>query len=87
MSFLATQDEMRADLAAVGFEVAEFRDTTAANIEMQSRSRERLERGELPPVAVDIIMAERAREMQINTMRSLAEGRTATVEALAVKPG
>ena len=85
-SFLATPDEMRADLVAVGFDIAEFRDTTDAIVEVQRRNRERLLRGEMPPVAGDIILGARAREMQVNSMRSTEEGRTRMVEALVRKP-
>jgi SAM-dependent methyltransferase len=84
-SFLATPDETRADLAAVGFDIAEFRDTTDAIVEAQRRNRERLLRGEMPPVAADIIMGTRAREMQVNSIRSTEEGRTRMVEALVRK--
>jgi sarcosine/dimethylglycine N-methyltransferase len=86
-SFLATQDEMRADLTAAGFEIARFEDTTAATVEMQRRARERVERGEPLRIAVQIIMGERAREMQINTTRNVEKGRVATIEALVKKPG
>jgi SAM-dependent methyltransferase len=85
-SFLATPDEMRTDLIAAGFEIAHFEDTTAATIEMQRRARERVERGESLRIAVQIIMGERSREMQINTTRNVEEGRVATIEALVRKP-
>ncbi|HEX3535421.1 MAG TPA: class I SAM-dependent methyltransferase [Stellaceae bacterium] len=85
-SFLATADEMRADLVAAGFAIAHFEDTTAATVEMQRRARERVERGEKLRIAVQIIMGERAREMQINTSRNVEEGRVATIEALVTKP-
>ena len=85
-SFLATPEAMRADLVAVGFDIAEFRDTTDAIVEVQRRNRERLLRGEMPPVAADIILGARAREMQVNSMRSTEEGRTRMVEALVRKP-
>jgi SAM-dependent methyltransferase len=86
-SFLATQDEMRADLVAAGFAIADFRDTTAAIIEGQRRNRERLEQGTLPRVAADIILGPRSREMQINSLRNTEEGRCAVIEALVRKPG
>ena len=86
-SFLATPEQMRADLVAAGFEIADFRDTTAAIQEAQRRNRERLQEGTLPRVAADIILGERAREMQINSLRNTEEGRCAMVEALARKPG
>src|SRR6185369_9764590 len=34
-SFLATIDDMRADIVAAGFEIVDFRDTTEAVIEIQ----------------------------------------------------
>lgn len=86
-SFLATPGQMRADLEAVGFEICEFNDTTDAVGAAQRRNRERLLRAEMPRVAADIIFGERAREMQVNSMRSVEEGRTRTVEALVRKPG
>lgn len=85
-SFLATQDEMRADLAAAGFEIVRFEDTTAATLDMQRRARQLVERGQPLRIAVQVIMGERAREMQINTTRNVEEGRVATIEALVRKP-
>jgi sarcosine/dimethylglycine N-methyltransferase len=85
-SFLATPDEMLADLLAAGFEIADFRDTTAATAEGQQRNRERLEQGTLPRVAADIILGPRSREMQINSLRNTEEGRCAVIEALVRKP-
>jgi ubiquinone/menaquinone biosynthesis C-methylase UbiE len=85
-SFLATPAEKRADMVAAGYEIVDFRDTTEMVAEAQRRNRERLEQGTLPQVAADIIHGPRAREMQRNTMRSVEEGRTATVEALVRKP-
>jgi len=86
-SFLASPDEMRADLAAAGFAIVDFRDTSDAIVEQQRRNRERLLRGEMPRVAADIILGARAREMQVNSIRSTEEGRTRMVEALVRKPG
>jgi SAM-dependent methyltransferase len=85
-SFLASPQEMRADLVAAGFAIADFRDTTDTVVEAQRRNRERLLRGEMPRVAADIILGGRAREMQVNSMRSTEEGRCRTVEALVRKP-
>src|ERR1051325_11726007 len=85
-SFLASPEEMRADLLAAGFEIVSFRATTEAVREAQRRTRERREKGELPRVAADIILGERAREMQINSLRSTEEGRGVAIEALVRKP-
>jgi sarcosine/dimethylglycine N-methyltransferase len=86
-SFLATPEAMRADLVAAGFEIADFRDITAEIREVQRRTRERIDKGDMPKIAVDIIMGERAREMQWNSIRSIDDGRGTAIEALARKPG
>src|ERR1700680_2625935 len=86
-SFLATPEEMRADLLAAGFEIADFRDITEATREVQRGTRERIDKGEVPKIAVDIIMGGRAREMQWNSIRSIDEGRGRAIEALVRKPG
>ncbi|MBV8889495.1 MAG: class I SAM-dependent methyltransferase [Alphaproteobacteria bacterium] len=86
-SFLDTPEQMRAALAAAGFEIVSFRDTSADNVTGQQRNRERLERDGLPRLGVHLILGERLREMQINSARNLEEGRTATVEALLRRPG
>ncbi|HYU12277.1 MAG TPA: class I SAM-dependent methyltransferase [Stellaceae bacterium] len=86
-SFLATPQEMRADLLAAGFAIADFRDITEATREAQRGTRERIDKGEVPKIAVDIIMGERAREMQWNSIRSIDEGRGLAIEALVRKPG
>jgi SAM-dependent methyltransferase len=85
-SFLSDPEEMRADLLAVGFDIVSFRDITEAMREVQRRTRERLERGDMPRIAVDIIMGERAREMQVNSGRSIEDGRGIAIEALVRKP-
>lgn len=86
-SFLASPDEMRADLVAAGFEIIEFRDITPGMREAQRRTRERLDKGDMPKIAVDIIMGERAREMQRNSIRTIEDGRGIAIEALVRKPG
>jgi cyclopropane fatty-acyl-phospholipid synthase-like methyltransferase len=86
-SFLASPEEMRADLVAAGFEIAEFRDITQAMREAQRRTRERIDKGDMPKIAVDIIMGERALEMQWNSIRTIDDGRGIAIEALARKPG
>jgi len=85
-SFLATPESMRADLIAAGFEIADFRDITAATREAQRRTRARLEKGDMPKIAVDIIMGERAAEMQLNSIRTIEDGRGIAIEALVKKP-
>jgi len=85
-SFLATPESMRADLIAAGFEIADFRDITPATREAQRRTRARLEKGDMPKIAVDIIMGQRAPEMQLNSIRTIEDGRGIAIEALVKKP-
>jgi SAM-dependent methyltransferase len=85
-SFLQTPEAMRADLTAAGFEIVDFSDITPGILEAQRRLRERNDKG-VTPVAVDIIMGERAAEMKINAMRTIEEGRGLAIEALVRKPG
>jgi sarcosine/dimethylglycine N-methyltransferase len=86
-SFLATPDEMRADLLAAGFEIVSFHDTTAETLPATVRNRERLEREGLPALGTHLILGERLREMQINSARNQEAGRGRTIEALVRKPG
>jgi len=86
-SFLATLDEMRDDLTAVGFEIAVFHDTTAATLPATIRNRERLEREGLGALGTHLIMGPRLLEMQINSARNQEAGLCRTVEALVRKPG
>ncbi|HEU0217812.1 MAG TPA: class I SAM-dependent methyltransferase [Stellaceae bacterium] len=86
-SFLATPDEMRADLLAVVFAIVVFNDTTAATLPATIRNRERLEREGLGALGTHLIMGERLREMQINSARNQEAGLGRTIEALVRKPG
>lgn len=86
-SFLATPEETRADLAAAGFEIVTFHDTTDALLPGMIRDRERLEREGLPRLGLQLLMGERIREMRINSSRSAEGGRVRFVEALVRKPG
>ena len=85
-SFLATPESMRADLLAAGFEIAGFRDITAAMRAAQHRIREQISNGSMPRIAVDIIMGERASQMQLNSIRTIEDGRGIAIEALVWKP-
>jgi SAM-dependent methyltransferase len=85
-SFLVAPEEMRRQLAAAGFEILVFRETTAAIAPSQARNRAQLESGGAPALGVHIAIGERLRQAQINSARSLEEGRLATVEALCRRP-
>ena len=85
-SFLATVEQTRADLEAAGFEIVSFEDTTDTHKPAALREMARLESAELPVLSPRLVMGERLREMRINTVRSLADGRERLIEVLARKP-
>jgi sarcosine/dimethylglycine N-methyltransferase len=85
-SFLATVERTRADLEAAGFEIAVFEDTTETHKQAALREMARLQGESLPVLSPRLIMGERLREMRINSVRNLADGRVRLVEALARKP-
>ena len=85
-SFLETPESMRAGLAAAGFEIVAFRDITAGIVEANSRFRDQPGKSIRPRIALEVLMDERAPEMQRNSVRTLEEGRGLAVEALARKP-
>lgn len=85
-NFLVTPEAMRADLVTAGFEIVEFRDTTAETLPGTIRNRERFERDGPPRLGTHLILGDRLVEMTINSARNMEEGRAATVEALVRKP-
>ncbi len=85
-SFLATQEQTRADLSAAGFEIVSFRDMTEEGAVEREQQRQRVEHEGFPALGVHIAMGERMREFQANVARSMAEGRLSAMEALLRKP-
>lgn len=85
-SFLSTPEETREQVAAAGFEIVSFRDTTADILPDQRKNRARLEEKGLPRLGVHVVVGERIRDYQINSARSLEEGRLTAIEVLARKP-
>jgi ubiquinone/menaquinone biosynthesis C-methylase UbiE len=87
-SFLTTPEDTSRDMRAGGFAIVSFRDTSADQPSARTRSGQQLEPGRLPPLGIHVLMGEETvREAQRNGARSLAEGRTAAIEALLRKPG
>lgn len=85
-SFLSTPEETREQVAAAGFEIVSFRDITADILPDQRKNRARLEEKGLPRLGVHVVVGERIRDYQINSARSLEEGRLTAIEVLARKP-
>jgi hypothetical protein len=85
-SFLATPESMHADLLAAGFEIVDFRDVTPELLATHRRFRDRTQESNTPRIAVEILMGERAAEIQRNSIRTIEDGRALAIEALARKP-
>ena len=85
-SFLATRDETRANLEAMGFAIESERDTTEAALAYSARSRAVVEAGGKPPHrAVSLILGPLAEEAGANTGRALRERRTVPIELICRK--
>ncbi len=86
ISFLATLDEIRADLVSTGFHIVFLRDVTEAVVAAVAPVLKHLETEGLPPLGEHIVTGENAREWRINAMRSAADGRLSMIEGLVCKP-
>ena len=75
-SFLATDEETRRDLAAAGFEILTFHDTTQATMSANTAMRRKMEAEGLPPTGMHVLMGERFLQLQINSLRAMEDGRT-----------
>lgn len=85
-SFLSTEADTRADILAAGFEILSFRDTAAETVPKQSAIRRKLEAEGMPPLSLRVLMGERMRDLTVNSIRSLEEGRAVPVEILLRRP-
>ena len=85
-SFLATEAETRANLAACGFAVESLRETTEAALAYGARSRATVEAGGKPlHRAVSLIHGALAEEAMANSARALRERRTLPIELVCRK--
>ncbi len=85
-SFLATDEETRRDLAAAGFEILTFNDSTQAHLSANAEMRHKIEQEGLGPAGVHVLMGDRLQLLLINSLRAAETGRTRTVEVVARKP-
>jgi ubiquinone/menaquinone biosynthesis C-methylase UbiE len=86
-SFLATNEETRHDLAAAGFEVLLFRDTTQENFAAQTELRRRIEMEGPPELGMHVLVGDRLRQQRDNSYRALQNGEARMVAIIARKPG
>jgi ubiquinone/menaquinone biosynthesis C-methylase UbiE len=85
-SFLATPDDTRRGLVAVGFDVLRLESTLEQARAYGARSREMVARGEKPPHrAVMLIHGDIATAAMTNSARALSDGRVVPIEILARK--
>jgi sarcosine/dimethylglycine N-methyltransferase len=86
-SFLATDEETRHDLAAAGFEVLSFQDTTQENLAAQTELRRRTEMEGRPALGMHVLVGDRLRQQRDNSYLALQTGRARMVAITARKPG
>jgi ubiquinone/menaquinone biosynthesis C-methylase UbiE len=85
-SFLATDEETSHDLAAAGFEVLSFRDTTQENLAAQTELRRKIELEGLPALGMHVLVGDRLRQQRDNSYFALKNGRARMVAITARKP-
>ena len=83
-SFLNGVADMRAEIAASGFELVAFREIPPTPGQIEQRKR--MESGNLPALGIHVLMGERFRQLQVNSARSAEEGRVIATEYLLRKP-
>lgn len=85
-SFLASLEETRDDLRAVGFVIESLEDATSRIRPIVVSALERYESKGFPERSVYVVLGEHFKDLQFNSMRSTRDGRTAMIEALVRKP-
>ena len=85
-SVLATDEATRRDLAAAGFEILEYHDTTQATLSANPAMRSKMQREGQPQAGVHVLVGELYQQSRLNVMRAEEEDRVRTVEVVARKP-
>jgi sarcosine/dimethylglycine N-methyltransferase len=85
-SFLATDEETRRDLAAAGFEILAFHDTTQASLSANAAARRKVETEGQLPAGVHVLMGEFYLPARTNFLRAEEDGMVRTVEVVTRKP-
>lgn len=84
-SFLASEEETRADVLAAGFELVSFR-ASSEDPATARQARLKLESGWRPALSPHVFVGERMFTYQMNNMRNNEERRVRRVEIVAHKP-
>ncbi|MBW8056287.1 MAG: class I SAM-dependent methyltransferase [Nitrospira sp.] len=85
-SFLASLEQTRTDLQAVGFEIGSLEDATPRIRPLVIATLEKFESEGFPERNVYVVLGERFRDLQFNSMRSTRDGKLTMIEALVRKP-
>lgn len=85
-SFLSTLAQTEQNVRDAGFEIVSFREATPEVLQAQAAFREKAATEGLPKLGVHVFMGERYQHYQLNSGRSMREGRLSMIEVLARKP-
>jgi len=85
-SFLATPEQTREMLAAAGFEIASYADSSDESLEWFRAVRARIERDGPPPVTFAAFLGDAFGQMAANQVTNLAERRIRTVMLTCIRP-
>ena len=85
-SFLASPEEIRADIAAARFDIATFRDMTDEASAFQDEARRRIQADGPPRLGLHVLLGDRFRELMRNSADSLANHRTSVIQCLLRRP-
>jgi len=85
ISFLAAPDDLRRLLAAAGFEILSWRDTTEVGRDWFAAMRERVAKEGAPALGFHVLLGPQFKEMAQNQMQNLAEGRIVLLEVVCRK--
>lgn len=84
ISFVSSQDELRATLEGAGFVILEWKDTTADAVAAQNKPSQQARRS---PLGVALVAGPDFAVRSGNLANSLADGRFTSVQFIARKPG
>jgi len=85
-SFLTSLEQTRTDLRAVGFEIESLEDATPRLRPLAVAALKKFESEGFPERNVFVVLGEQFKDSLFNSMRSMRDGRTTMIEALARKP-
>ena len=85
-SFLTSLEQTRRDLEAAGFDIDSIEDATPRIRPQVVKTLEKFESEGFPARSVYVVLGERLRDLQFNSMRSTRDERMSMIEVLARRP-